>query len=144
MTRTGDVKNQIRSGDAEYLRSHYMDLAQILIALNDAVARAELNHRPLTVNGIISAMEHYETVLVGGGADLDAPAEKPVRATFTAKRVKKLEPFILNSVIGTDRYYCKSCHGRVEKWDPFCRYCGRKFTEDESDEQKDDSGRDVR
>ena len=134
MTRTWDVKNQIRGGDVEYLRRHYMDLARILRALKEAVAPAEENPKPLTANSIISAIEHYGTVQAGGGADLDAPAEKPVQATFTAKRVKKLEPFILNSVIGTDRYYCKSCHGRVEKWDTFCRYCGRKFTEDESDE----------
>jgi len=135
MTRTGSVKNQIRNGDSGYLRTHYMDLAQILMALEDTVIRCEVGHRKMTSNMVVSALERYETIVFKNGVARTADEEQDevveVQSPFQTKKQKMLEPFVVGGTIGLNRYYCKTCKTQVERRDVFCRRCGRKFTEEE-------------
>ena len=117
-------KNDIRGGDLGYLSTHYLDMGQILLAMTDAAAKAELNGKKLTISRIAAELERYEA------AEIKPQTVSEVSTAFTASREKRTEPIILNSGIGIDRYYCMACKKIVDKHDKYCRHCGRKFTEE--------------
>ena len=78
--------------------------------------------RRRVINSTIDEMQALVDEIEPEAAE-PAPEPKPK----TAKKDCNLEPIMVGSQIGIDRYRCHRCNTVVDKHDQFCRKCGSMF-----------------
>ena len=99
----------------------------VMERLNLVRMKAEMDRKmPATKRRVINSTIDEITQLVDEIVpEAEAPKEEP--KPKTAKMDCNLEPIMVGSQIGIDRYRCHRCNTVVDKHDQFCRKCGSMF-----------------